>query len=258
MEGSVPGLVGHMCPDYGILQGKTYRPRDTTNVETFLKEFRRFETEDTLPRFIIMSLGEDHTTGTARGTNTPQACVASNDLALGRLVDAVTHSMAWRETAIFVIEDDAQNGPDHIDAHRTVGLVISPYTKRHHLDSTQYSTVSMIRTIELILGLPPMSQYDAAARPMFASFTDRADLSPYVHEEARIDLNARNAATAYGAERSSRMDFTEYDKIDDFELNEILWRAVRGQDAPLSPPVRRAIAFRPSRPDTIAPKTGSR
>ena len=244
MEGAVPGLVGHVCPDYQLLPGKKYLPRDTQNAETFLKEFRRFVSEGNLPRFIVMSLGEDHTTGTNPGTNTPQACVASNDLALGRLVDAVTHSKVWPETAIFVIEDDAQNGPDHVDAHRTVGLVISPYTKRHHLDSTQYSTVSMIRTIELILGLAPLSQYDAAARPMFASFTAQPDTTPYVHEPARIDLNARNAKTAYGAERSSRMDFSDYDRVDDFELNEILWRAAKGRDAPLPPAVRRAIAYR--------------
>jgi hypothetical protein len=147
--------------------------------------------------------------------------------------------------AIFVIEDDAQNGPDHVDAHRTVGLVISPYTKRRHLDSTQYSTVSMLRTIELFLGLGPLSQYDAAARPMFASFSDRPDFTPYVHELARIDLNAVNAPTAYGAERSMKMDFSEYDRIDDFELNEILWRAIKDKDAPVPPAVRRAIAMRP-------------
>src|SRR5205823_8530190 len=102
--------------------------------------------------------------------------VASNDVALGRLIDAVTHSKYWPETAIFVIEDDAQSGPDHVDAQRTVGLVVSPYTKRHFVDSSQYSTVGMIRSIELILGLSPLSQYDAAARPMFNSFTDKADL----------------------------------------------------------------------------------
>ena len=101
--------------------------------------------------------------------------VADNDLALGRIVEAVSHSKFWPETAIFVIEDDAQNGPDHVDAHRTAGLVISPYTKRKHLDSTQYQTVSMIRTMELILGLPPLSQYDAAANPMFRSFTDKLE-----------------------------------------------------------------------------------
>jgi hypothetical protein len=172
--------------------------------------------------------------------------VASNDLALGRIVEAVSHGKSWPETAIFVVEDDAQNGPDHVDAHRTVGLVICPYTKRRHLDNTQYSTVSMIRTIELILGLSPLSQYDAAARPMFASFTDRADLTPFTHEPARIDLNAVNTPTAYGAERSLKMDFDEYDRIDDFELNEILWRAVKGKDARVPPAVRRAIAMRPA------------
>jgi hypothetical protein len=112
------------------------------------------------------------------------------------------------------------------------------------VDSTQYSTVSMIRTIELILGLSPLSQYDAAARPMFDSFTDKADLRPYEHLPATIDLEAKNTKLAYGAERSGRMDFSEVDRIDDFELNEILWRAIKGADAPLPPAVRRAIAFR--------------
>ena len=115
----------------------------------------------------------------------------------------------WPRTAIFVIEDDAQNGPDHIDAHRTVGLVISPYTKRKFVDSTQYSTVSMIRTIELILGMPPLSQYDAAARPMLNSFTNKPDLTTYKHEVARIDLNAVNPKNAYGAERSAKMDWSD-------------------------------------------------
>ena len=170
--------------------------------------------------------------------------MASNDLALGRIVEAVTQSKHWPEMAIFVIEDDAQNGPDHVDAHRTVGLVITPYTKRKYLDSSQYSTVSMIRTMELILGLPPLSQYDASARPMFASFTDKPDLTPYTHEPAQINVNEVNALTAYGAERSLEMDFDEYDRIDDFELNEILWRSIKGKDAPVPPAVRRAIAYR--------------
>ncbi|MHB1423306.1 MAG: beta-propeller fold lactonase family protein, partial [Gemmataceae bacterium] len=129
MEGRVPGLVGHICPEYGVAKIKGKRLRDTENAETFLKEYRQFEKEDKMPRFIVMSLGEDHTTGTTPHTYTPQACVASNDLALGRIVEAVTRSKYWKETAIFVIEDDAQNGPDHVDAHRTVGLIISPYTK---------------------------------------------------------------------------------------------------------------------------------
>ncbi|WP_165246372.1 bifunctional YncE family protein/alkaline phosphatase family protein [Paludisphaera soli] len=246
-EAAVPGLVGHMAPDYGIPKVPGERDRDTDNVEAFLAEFREYEKNGDLPRFIVTSMGEDHTSGTTPGAFTPQACVASNDLALGRLVDAVSRSKYWKETAIFVIEDDAQNGPDHVDAHRTVGLVVSPYTKRNHVDSTQYQTVSMIRTMELILGLPPLSQFDAAARPMFESFTDTADLTPYDHLPARIDLNARNTELAYGADRSSKMDFSEYDRIDDFELNEILWHAIKGPDAPQPPYVRRAIAYRPLR-----------
>jgi YVTN family beta-propeller protein len=244
MEGRVPGLVGHVCPDFGIARQPGKRIRDTHCVDVFLREFEQFEKNDNLPRFIVMSLGEDHTAGTTPGAFTPQACVASNDLALGRLVEGVTRSKYWPETAIFIIEDDAQNGPDHVDAHRTVGLVISPYTKRHFVDHTQYSTVSMLRTIELILGLPPLSQYDAAARPMFAAFTDAADLTPYKSELARIDLNAINPKTAYGAARSAKMDFSDYDRADDFELNEILWRAIKGKNAPLPPAVRRAIAQR--------------
>ena len=244
MEGRVPGLVGHICPDYGIPKEKGARVRDTDNVATFLKEYDEFAKNKAMPRFIVMSLGEDHTDGTRTGSYTPEACVGSNDLALGKLVEHVSKGSLWKKTAIFVIEDDAQNGPDHVDAHRTVGLVISPYTKRKHVDSTQYATVSLIRTMELILGLPPLSQYDAAARPMFESFTDVCDETPYKHTPAEIDLNAKNEKLAYGADRSNKMDFSEYDKIDDFELNDILWHAVMGKDAPQPPAVRRALAFR--------------
>ncbi len=245
MEGAVPGLVGHMSPEFGTPATRGKRARDTDNADVFIREFKKYEAENNLPRFMVMSLGEDHTSGTSPGAFTPQACVASNDVALGKIVETITKSKYWPQTAIFVIEDDAQNGPDHVDAHRTIGLVISPYTKRGQLDSTQYSTVSMLRTMELILGIPPLSQFDAAATPMFNSFTDKADLTTYTALPARIDLNATNTATAYGADRSSKMDFSEYDKIDDFELNEILWRAIKGKDAPLPPAVRRAIAYRP-------------
>ncbi len=245
MESREPGLVGHICPNYGVAKEKGVRMRDTDNVDAFLKEYQDFEKKDAMPRFIVMSMGEDHTAGTKAGEYTPRACVASNDLALGRLVEAVTLGKYWKETAIFVIEDDAQNGPDHVDAHRTVGLVVSPYTRRGVVDSTQYSTVSMVRTMELILGLPPLSQYDAAARPMYACFSDKADLKPYTSEKAQIDLAARNTKKSYGAERSGKMDFSDYDLADESELNEILWRSIKGADAPVPPAVRRAIADRP-------------
>ena len=137
------------------------------------------------------------------------ACVGDNDLALGRVVEGLSKSRFWKQMAIFVVEDDAQNGSDHVDAHRTVALAISPYIKRHSVDSTMYSTSSMLRTMELILGLDPMSQFDAAARPMFASFANQPDFTPYVHRPARVDLNARNRRDAPGgrglaAARTSR------------------------------------------------------
>jgi YVTN family beta-propeller protein len=244
MEGRVPGLVGHFSPTYGLPKKRGEKVRDTENADTFIAEYDEFAKKGTMPRFIVMSLGEDHTTGTTVGTFTPQACVASNDVALGQIVEHVSNGPLWNQTAIFVIEDDAQNGPDHVDAHRTVGLVVSPFTKRKFVDHTQYSTVSMVRTIELILGLEPLSQYDAAARPMFNSFAEKPDRIAYRHEPAGIDLNVKNTRLAYGADRSDKMDFTEYDRIDDFELNEILWHAVMGADAPEPPAVRRAIAFR--------------
>ena len=145
--------------------------------------------------------------------------------------------------AIFVVEDDAQNGSDHVDAHRTVALAISPYIKRHTVDSTMYSTSSMLRTMELILGLEPMSQFDAAARPMFNSFTSQADFSPYVHRPAGVDINARNTRSAPMAEISQRLNLEIEDRADDLLFNEIIWKAVKGPDAVMPPPVRAAFVL---------------
>ena len=226
----VPGLVGHVAPKY--LGG---RVRDTEDVKAFIEEFDAYEKnfdaadpEKRLPNYIVMSLGEDHTQGTTPGAPTPVACVANNDWALGQLVDRVSHSRYWPRTAIFVIEDDAQSGSDHVDARRTVGLVISPYTKRKYVDSTMYTTSSMLRTMELLLGLPPMTQYDAAAMPMYASFMVQPDLTPYVHVGPLVDVNAKNGRRAPGAKLSLSMDFSEYDRAPMFELNEIIWKSVRG------------------------------
>ncbi len=215
--------------------------RDTDRADIFIHEFDEFEKAGTIPRLMVMSLGENHTRGTTPGAFTPKAAVASNDLAVGKIVDAISHSSAWNEFAIFIIEDDAQNGPDHVDSHRTTGLVISPYTRRGYVDSTMYSTASMLRTMELILGLKPLTQYDASATPMFQSFTDRPDLSAYTLLRARIDLNARNGAAAYGAKQSARMDWSEYDRIDEDALNRILWHSIKGAKAAMPAPVRRSV-----------------
>jgi hypothetical protein len=169
--------------------------------------------------------------------------VADNDLALGRVVEGLSRSRFWPHLAIFVVEDDAQNGSDHVDAHRTVALVVSPYARRRAVDSSMYSTSSMLRTIELCLGLEPMSQFDAAARPMFESFQAVPDFTPFTHVPARVDLEAKNLATAWGAEVSKRLNLEIEDRADDLVFNEIIWKAVRGADSPMPPPVRSAFVL---------------
>jgi hypothetical protein len=236
----VGGLVGHVAPKYR-LPGM----RDTENVKAFFDEFDQYEAafdstdaSKRLPHFIVMSLGENHTQGTRAGAPTPSAAVANNDWAVGQLVDRVSHSKYWAETAIFIIEDDAQNGPDHVDSRRTTGLVISPYTKRGAVDSTLYTTSSMVRTMELLLGLPPMTQYDAAATPMYAAFMDKADLSGYTHVGPEVDVNAKNTVMAWGSKESGEMDFSDYDRAPEFALNEIIWKSVRGARSAMPLPVR--------------------
>jgi hypothetical protein len=164
--------------------------------------------------------------------------VADNDLALGMVVEAVSRSKFWPKTAIFVIEDDAQNGPDHVDCHRTVALVISPYCKRGSVDSTMYSTSSMLRTMELILGLKPMSQFDAAAQPMYASFAPKPDTTPYAAVKPEVDRNELNRKDAWGAAESAKLDLSVEDAADDLAFNEIIWRSVKGADSPMPAPVR--------------------
>jgi hypothetical protein len=175
--------------------------------------------------------------------------VAENDLALGQLVEAVTQSKFWPQTAIFVIEDDAQNGADHVDAHRSIAFVISPYTWHRGVDSTLYSTTSMLRTIELILGLQPMSQFDAAATPMFNAFRPQPGLQPYQALPANVDVNERNIRTAWGGKASGKMDFSKEDAADDLLLNEIVWRSVRGANNPMPAPTRAAFVFTTAKGD---------
>ena len=215
--------------------------RDMDRVAGWIKDLQKAEETGDLPRFMIMSLGEDHTRGTTPGAFAPDACVASNDLGLGRLVEAASRSRFWKEMAIFVIEDDAQNGPDHVDAHRTAGLVISPYCKRGAVDSTLYTTASMVRTMELILGLPPLTQYDAGATPMFNCFRKTADATPYQSISPTVNLFAKNTDASPGARKSARMNFRDYDLAPEDELNRILWQAAKGLDIPYPTPIHRVI-----------------
>jgi YVTN family beta-propeller protein len=163
-----------------------------TRIAEWLKEFKAYEANGTLPTVEFVRLPNDHTAVNAIGAPTPRAYVADNDYALGQLVDAVSHSKNWKSTAIFVIEDDAQEGPDHVDAHRTIAQVISPYTQTGKVDSTFYSQVSVLRTIELIVGIAPMTQFDAAATPMLNSFTDTPDFTPYTAKVPTQDVHEKN------------------------------------------------------------------
>jgi YVTN family beta-propeller protein len=219
--------------------------RDMDRVKYWIDDLHTAEKSGELPRFTIMSLGENHTRGTSPGAHTPDACVGSNDLAVGRIVEAASRSKFWKEMAIFIIEDDAQNGADHVDAHRTVGLVISPYCRRNAVDSTLYTIASMVRTMELILGLPPMTQYDAGATPMFNTFQVNPQLTAYTALMPKVDLQAKNTEKSPFAKESSRMNFLDYDLAPEDELNRILWRVAKGPNVPYPAPIHRALFTSP-------------
>ncbi len=238
-------LTGHIAPNFP----NGLDMPDTEKLKAWLAEFREYENnydsadaEKRLPNLQTVWMMGDHTEGARVGKRTPVAMVADNDYAIGQMVEAISHSRYWPETAIFIMEDDAQDGSDHVDARRTVGLVISPYVKRGIVDSTLYSTCSMLRSMELLLGLPPMSQYDAAAMPMYAAFGTEAKVTPFKAIAPLVDTKAMNQRTAWGAKASGRMDFSEPDRAPMLALNEIIWKNVRGAESVMPAPVHR---FRP-------------
>ncbi|MFA6045194.1 MAG: beta-propeller fold lactonase family protein [Phycisphaerales bacterium] len=236
----VKALEGHIDPKFRSFDTGY---SDVKRAERFIENLAGWEKAGEMPQFMIVRLPNDHTAGTGRGSLTPTAMVAENDLAVGMVIEALGKSQFWKDSAVFIVEDDAQNGSDHIDAHRSNALVISPYTKRHVVDSSLYSTSSFLRTMELILGLQPMSQFDAAALPLYASFTATPDLTPYKVIEPQVDIHARNAMGAWGQDESEEMDFSQEDRADDIALNDIIWHSVRGEDSEMPAPVRAAFVF---------------
>jgi DNA-binding beta-propeller fold protein YncE len=235
VKAGIEGLVGHVAPHY---RGFDMAYSDLDRYRAWVDEFDRYDREGGLPELEIIRLPNDHTEGTCSGRPTPRADVAQNDLALGLMVERISHSRYWGSSVIFVIEDDAANGPDHVDAHRTVALVIGPHVRRGAVDHHLYTNASVLRTIELILGLPPMSQFDAGALPMTGAFTPVADTTSFVHEKPHVDLTETNLAGAYGQERCDRMNFAVADAAPPDELNEILWRGARGAWAAFPAPTR--------------------
>ncbi|RLS50623.1 MAG: hypothetical protein DWH88_00540 [Planctomycetota bacterium] len=240
-KAKVKALEGHFDPYY---PNYNLDITDVTRANRFLKELAEFEQKGEYPQLTIVRLPNDHTAGTRPGSITPTSMVADNDMALGMVIEGLSKSKFWKEMAVFVIQDDVQNGPDHVDAHRSVALCVSPFTKGRGRDSTMYSTSSMLRTMELILGLKPMSQFDAAARPMYAAFKNTPDATPYTALKPGVDLNEKNKSTAWGAKKSMTLNLAVEDAADDLVFNEIIWKSVKGANSPLPAPVRGAFFLR--------------
>jgi len=228
----------HYCRRY---IGWNLDTQDIRREQIFEQDFDSLVKISAVPHFNTIYLPNDHTSGLTKGDHTPMAMIADNDLALGRLVDHISHSPIWSQSAIFVLEDDAQDGPDHVDAHRSPAYVISPYIKHASVDHTMYSTTAILRTMELILGLPPMSQYDAAATPLFNSFVATPDTTPYNAVPANIDINRRNTAMTPSAILSAHFDLSRADAVPDALLNEVLWKAVKGENSTVPAPRRSAF-----------------
>ncbi|MCW2599275.1 MAG: phosphoesterase [Frankiales bacterium] len=224
------------CPN----NSDTFKPLATNcgtpRFDAWKTEFDGYVSRGDLPTVELVRLPNDHTAGTRAGSPTPRAYVADNDLALGRLVDAVTHSRYGKDTAILVTEDDAQNGPDHVDAHRTVAQVISPYTRTGAVDSTLYTTASMVRTVEDIVGIGPLTQFDAQATPMTGTFTSEPDLAPYTAVRPSEAGTATNSPSAPMAAISARQPLTKADRIDEQTFNESIWKSIKGANSTMPAP----------------------
>jgi YVTN family beta-propeller protein len=228
-KANIEELKGHIYPPFS---GFNLNIPDTTRFYQWKHDFDSLVAANAVPRFNSLRLGTDHTEGLRKGRPTPYAHVADNDYAIGMVVNYLSKSPIWNETAIFMIEDDAQNGADHVDAHRTTAYVAGGFVKRHFVDHTAYSSTSLLRTIELILGVPPMTQYDAAAVPMWRCFDTVAKASDFVLRQPNVDLNERNVAVNKWQQKSEKFDLTKEDAAPDLEFNEVLWHAVKGEHIP--------------------------
>jgi len=235
-KATIEQLEPYVCPTF---PGFSNNIPDALRAAEFIKELKGYEQKNNFPNFIIMELPNDHTSGTVPARPTPRAAVADNDLALGQIVEAVSKSKFWKETCIFVVEDDPQAGLDHLDGHRTVSFVISPYTKRGKVLSTYYSQINMVRTIENILGLPPMNQLDLTADPMLDCFINKPDFTPFTSVKNNIPLNQLNLALnkikgdeLYWAKKSLEQDLDGEDRIDEDVFNRIIWHSVKGYNTP--------------------------
>lgn len=235
---TIPVLDDHFCSTYA---GWDLSIKDTSRFYAWKKEFDSLLVINAVPQFNTLRFGNDHTEGLKKGRPTPYAHAADNDLAVGMFVEYLSKSPIWKQSAVFIVEDDAQNGPDHVDAHRTTAYVAGGFVKRGFIDHSMYSTSSMLRTMELILGLSPMSQYDAAAEPMWRCFSATADLTPFISLPANVDLDQKNTAVNKWQKKSEAFNFAREDAIPDMEFNMVLWHGLKGDDISLPGPRRAAF-----------------
>ena len=237
-KANIPSLEGNFCPYF---ESYNLRVRDTTRFSQWKNEFDSLLAKNAVAQFNTVRFGNDHTEGQRTGRPTPFAHVADNDLAVGMFIEHLSKSSIWKNSVVLIVEDDAQNGSDHVDAHRTTAFLAGPFVKRGYVDHTMYSTSSMLRTIELILGLRPMSQYDAAATPMWRSFTANADARPFTALPVSVNLNEVNTANTESAKISNKLDFSKEDTIPDMLLSNIVWKAVKGENSEMPAPRRSAF-----------------
>ena len=231
-------LEGHFCPYYTSWDETV---RDTTRVNQWKRDFDSLLRINAVPQLNTLRLINDHTEGMSLGRPTPFAHVADNDWAVGLFIEHLSKSPIWEQSVVFIVEDDAQNGPDHVDAHRTTAYVAGGYVKRGYVDHTPYSTSSMVRTIELILGMSPMSQYDAAATPMWRSFSKTSNTQPFRSIVAKVDITEVNKKDGPLARKSRTFDFSKEDRVNDFEFSEVIWKGVKGENSVMPAPKRSAF-----------------
>lgn len=239
-KANIKSLQGNMCPNS---PGFDMDISDQVRADAWIHDFDSLLVAGAVPQFSTLRVSNDHTSGQKKGKISPQSAVADNDLAVGRILEKLSHSSVWKESVVFILEDDAQNGPDHVDAHRSPAFVIGPYVKRNTAIHTMYSTSGFLRTMELILGLPPMSQYDAAAVPLFECFTSKPDFTPYNAIVPLINLNNRNVAVNESSKRSELFNFAKEDSAPDLDLNEVIWKSVKGENSVMPAPKRSAFVI---------------
>jgi len=236
-KANIPVLEGHICAEF---PGYDLKIRDTTRFNIWKKDFTKLLAENKLPQFNTIRFGNDHTEGMRLGRPSPYAHVADNDLAVGLLIETLAASPIWNQSVVFIIEDDAQNGADHVDAHRSTAYVAGGLIKRGFVDHTAYTTTSMLRTMELLLGMEPMTQHDAAATPMWNCFNASPQPFSFKAIIPAVDLNEKNVAVNIWQKKSEQFKYVKEDSNNDVEFNLVLWHGLKG-DIPFPGSTRAAF-----------------